>query len=150
MHTFINSILTMLFFSSVAVSGDGMINIESAYNVATTADRLERVLEKKGMTLFAHIDHSKGAEKAGLKLRPMITVIFGNPKVGTPLMQCNQTIAIDLPQKALIWEDEKGQVWFSYNDPKYLAQRHGLKGCDEIIKKIEKALANFAKATTEK
>ncbi len=150
MHNFISSILTMLFLSSVAVSGDGMINIESAFNVATTADRLEKVLEKKGMTLFARINHTQGAEKVDLKLRPTIIIIFGNPKVGTPLMQCNQTIAIDLPQKALIWEDEKGQVWFSYNDPKYLAQRHGLKGCDEIIKKIEKALANLAKAATKK
>jgi uncharacterized protein (DUF302 family) len=75
-------------------------------------------------------------------------IIFGNPKVGTPLMQCSQSVAIDLPQKALIWENEAGQVWLSYNDPEYLAKRHGIKGCVEVIKQIQNALSNFAKKAT--
>ena len=75
-------------------------------------------------------------------------VIFGNPKIGTPLMQCAQSIGMDLPQKAFISEDESGQVWFSYNDPMYLAKRHDVKGCDEVLKKVSNALAKFsAKAT---
>ncbi|BCO08021.1 hypothetical protein GF1_03970 [Desulfolithobacter dissulfuricans] len=99
----------------------------------------------KGMTVFARINHAEGAQKVGKKLRPTELIIFGNPRVGTPLMQCAQSVGIDLPQKALIWEDEKGQVWLFYNDPEYLADRHGIKGCDEVIKKIANALGNFAR-----
>jgi len=100
------------------------------------------------MRVFIRINHTDGAKKVGKKLRPTEVIIFGNPKVGTPLMQCSQSVAIDLPQKALIWKDEKGQVWLSYNDPKYLAKRHGIKECIEAIKKIENALRNFANAAT--
>ena len=105
--------------SSIGVStaADEMINVKSVHSVAQTADRLEKVLEAKGMTLFTRIDHAAGAAKVGEELRPTELLIFGNPKVGTPLMQCSQTVAIDLPQKALIWEDNEGSVWFSYNDP---------------------------------
>ena len=90
----------------------------------------------------------EGAQKVGKKLRPTEVIIFGNPNVGAPLMQCSQSVAIDLPQKALISEDEAGQVWLSYNDPKYLEKRHGIKECVEVIKKIENALSNFANAAT--
>ena len=100
------------------------------------------------MTVFIRINHTEGAQKVGKKLRPTEILIFGNPKVGTPLMQCKQSVAIDLPQKALIWEDEAGQVWLSYNDPKYLADRHGITKCVGVIKKIQKALSNFANAAT--
>jgi uncharacterized protein (DUF302 family) len=100
------------------------------------------------MTVFMRINHAEGAQKVGKKLRPTELIIFGNPKVGAPLMQCGQSVAIDLPQKALIWQDEAGQVWLSYNDPKYLASRHGIKECGEVIKKIEKALGNFARMAT--
>ena len=100
------------------------------------------------MTVFVKIDHAERAQKVGKKLRPTELIVFGNPKVGTPLMQCGQSVAIDLPQKALIWEDQEGQVWLSHNDPKYLAKRHGIKGCDEVVQKIENALNNFAKAAT--
>jgi len=101
------------------------------------------------MTVFIRINHAAGAKKIGKTLRPTEIVIFGNPRVGTPLMQCGQSIAIDLPQKALIWEDEKGQVWLSYNNPQYLAKRHGTQGCDGVLKKVANALGNFAaKATT--
>jgi len=81
-------------------------------------------------------------------LRPTELIIFGTPKIGTVLMQCKQSVGIDLPQKALVWEDSTGQVWLSYNDPKYLAERHQISKCGEVIGKIKKALSNFAKAAT--
>ncbi len=133
------------------VSADaGMVHQASAYGVDETANRLEAILKEKGMTVFARINHTQGAEKVGKTLRPTQVVIFGNPKVGTPLMQCEQSVAIDLPQKALIWEDAKGKTFLSYNHPKYLKSRHHIKGCDPVIKKVSKALENFAKAATKK
>jgi uncharacterized protein (DUF302 family) len=142
------SILAVFFIVSTAVAGDGLISVKSSHDVKVTADRLENILNQKGMTVFIRINHSAGAQKVGKKLRPTELVVFGNPKVGTPLMQCSQSVAIDLPQKALIWQDDKGQAWLTYNDPNYLAQRHGLSECTEVIKKVEKALSNFAKAAT--
>mgnify|MGYP006311598757 CR=1 FL=1 len=88
-------------FSAVASAGEGLIAVKSAYDVKTTADRLEKALKDKGMTVFARIDHAAGAQKAGLELPPTELVVFGNPKVGTPLMHCGRSVAIDLPQKAL-------------------------------------------------
>ena len=142
-------IFTILFlFVSLAFADNGLISIKSSHNVKETGDRLENTLKVKGMTVFIRINHAKGAQKVGKKLRPTELIIFGNPKVGTPLMLNSQTAAIDLPQKALIWEDEAGQVWFSYNDPKYIAKRHNITGCAEVLKKIENALGNFAKTAT--
>lgn len=129
-------------------AGEGMVNVKSAHPVATTADRLENILEAKGMKVFNRLNHAAGAASVGKELRPTELVIFGNPKVGTPLMQCSHSIAIDLPQKALIWEDAAGQVWLSYNDPQFLALRHATEGCDPVLKKVAGALANFAKAAT--
>jgi uncharacterized protein (DUF302 family) len=128
---------------------EGMITLKSGHSVSTTADKLEALLSQKGMTVMNRIDHSAGAAGADLELRPTEVVIFGNPKVGTPLMQCAQSVAIDLPQKALIWEDSEGIVWLGYNDPEYLKQRHNIKDCDEVIEKVKGALAGFAKAATE-
>jgi uncharacterized protein (DUF302 family) len=140
--------LTFIFstlFTASAFATEGMISIKSAHTVAVTADRLEKILGSKGMTVFKRIDHAAGAQKVGKTLRPTELVVFGNPKVGTPLMLCSQSVAIDLPQKALIWQDEAGQVWFSYNDPEYLALRHNIQGCDAVLKKVAGALGNFAK-----
>ena len=140
-------ILAILFVvASSAYAGDGIVSMKSPHDVKSTADRLEDILKQKGMTVFIRINHAEGAQKVGQELRPTEVIIFGNPKVGTPLMQCSQTAAIDLPQKALIWEDAKGQVWLSYNDPDYLVNRHGIRGCSEVIKKIQSALSNFAAA----
>ncbi len=135
--------------TSAALGSKGLISVKSNHNVRSTADKLINVLEKKGMTVFARINHTEGAEKVDKVLRPTELVIFGNPKVGTPLMQCRQPVAIDLPQKALIWEDDKGTVWFSYNDPTYLSKRHNIKGCDKVITKISHALSNFSRAATK-
>ncbi len=142
------TLMAIFFFASVTYADNGIISIKSSHDVKTTVDRLENILGEKGMTVFIRINHAEGAQKVGKKLRPTELIIFGNPKVGTPLMQCGQSVGIDLPQKALIWQDEAGQVWLSYNDPKYLASRHSIKECGEIIKKIEKALGNFARVAT--
>jgi len=142
------ALITILFIVSAAAAGNGLISVKSSHDVEATADRLENILNQKGMTVFIRINHSAGARKVAKTLRPTELVVFGNPKVGTPLMQCSQTVGIDLPQKALVWQDDKGQVWLSYNDPNYLDQRHGLAECAQVIKKVEKALSNFAKAAT--
>ena len=135
--------------ASVAVADNGLVNVKSTHSVKDTADRLVKALEAKGMTVFIRIDHAAGAKKAGLSLPPTELVIFGNPKVGTPLMQCSRSVAIDLPQKALIWEDDQGQVWLAYNDPAYLATRHAITGCEAVLKKVDGALKNFAAAATQ-
>ena len=127
---------------------NGFISTKSVRSVKDTADLIEEILSRKGLTVFARINHAAGAQKIGEALHPTELIIFGNPKAGTPLMQSSQSAAIDLPQKALVWEDEAGQVWFSYNDPRYLAKRHAIKGCDEVITNTETALGNLAEAAT--
>jgi uncharacterized protein (DUF302 family) len=141
--------LSSLAISSSVAADNGLISVKSTHDVKETADRLEAILAKKGMNVFARIDHAAGAKKAEMQLRPTELVIFGNPKVGTPLMLCDQSVAIDLPQKALIHEDEAGQVWLSYNNPAYLAERHQLQECSAVIEKVSGALKNFAKAATQ-
>ncbi len=148
MRTFALILFLSLIGATSAWSDGGLVSVKSAHDVAQTADRLEKALKAKGMNVFTRIDHAQGAAGAGLQLRPTELVIFGNPKVGTPLMLCSQSIAIDLPQKALIWQDADGQVWLSYNAPRYLAQRHGLTGCDAALQKVATALSNFATAAT--
>lgn len=130
-------------------AAEGMITVKSAHPVAATADKLANLITGKGLTLFTRINHSEGASSADMELRPTELLIFGNPKVGTPLMQCAQSTAIDLPQKALIWEDADGQVWLGYNDPDYLRQRHEIEGCEEALDKVASALENFARAATQ-
>ena len=147
--TTISILAVLLILSLTAVGADGMVTTQSNHSVAMTADKLVSTLKSKGMTVMNRISHTEGASKAGLELRPTEVVIFGNPKVGTPLMQCAQSVAIDLPQKALIWEDSEGAVWLGYNDPEYLKRRHDIEGCDRVIEKIGGALAGFAKAATE-
>jgi len=142
-------LLLMLFVTGIAQANNGLVSVKSAHDVKTTADRLEAVLKKKGMTVFTRIDHAKAAKSVGIDLRPTELVIFGNPKIGSKLMQCAQTIAIDLPQKALIWQDGGGQVWLSYNEPTELAKRHRLTGCEKVIQKVTGALGKFAGAATK-
>jgi len=103
----------------------GIVDVTSRYSVPETLARLQLILKEKGITVFSVIDHSGEAEKAGLAMRPTQLLIFGSPKAGTPLMVAAPRLAIDLPLKALAWQDEKGQVWLSYNSPEYLQQRHG-------------------------
>ncbi len=141
-------LILLIFAFGQAQANNGLVSVKSAHDVKTTADRLEAVLKKKGMTVFNRIDHAKGAKSVGKELRPTELVIFGNPKIGSVLMNCTQTIAIDLPQKALIWEDGGGQVWLSYNEPTQLANRHRMSGCKKVINKVTGALGKFAAAAT--
>lgn len=113
---------------------NGIVDVRSRYPVPETLARLEEILKEKGITVFALIDHSGEAEKAGLKMRPTQLLVFGSPKAGTPLMVAAPRLAIDLPLKALAWQDEKGQVWLSYNAPEYLQQRHGIP--EALVKNI--------------
>jgi uncharacterized protein (DUF302 family) len=148
MKKLFSTIFAIFLLATLSYADDGLISMKSAHDVKTTADRLESKLEEKGMTVFIRVNHAQGARKVGKDLRPTELIIFGNPKVGTPLMLCRQSVAIDLPQKALIWEDHNGQVWLSYNNPDYLVERHEIAGCDEVVKKIKGALNNFATAAT--
>jgi uncharacterized protein (DUF302 family) len=120
------------------------MQVASPYTVDETLRRLESVLAERGVRLFALIDHSGEAEKVGMKMRPTKLVIFGNPKGGTPVMVAAPTLAIDLPLKALVWEDEGGKVWVTYNSPEYLQQRHGVP--EDLVKNIAVVGALVAKA----
>ncbi len=104
---------------------NGLIHLPSQHSVDDTVQRLQELLSEKNIKLFAVIDHSGEAEKAGLQMPPTKLLIFGNPKGGTPLMQAAPSVAIDLPLKALVWQDADGKVWLTYNDPAYLQHRHG-------------------------
>jgi uncharacterized protein (DUF302 family) len=108
------------------MAADGLSVVESSHGPAETMDRLVAEIKAKGLTVFARIDHAAGANEVGLPLRPTELVIFGNAKGGTPLMQSNQEIGLDLPLKALVWQDASNGTWISYNDPAWLAKRHGL------------------------
>lgn len=116
------------------LSSTGIINIPSNHSVEETAAKLERILHAKGVTLFAVVDHSGEAARVGMKMLPTKLLIFGSPKAGTPIMLAAPTIAIDLPLKILIWEDEQGKVWTSYNSIEYLQQRHGV--APELIQNL--------------
>jgi uncharacterized protein (DUF302 family) len=105
---------------------DGLTTVPSQFGPKETVSRLEAEIRALGMTVFAHIDHAAGAAQAGLALRPTELLIFGSAKGGTPLMQNKQSVGIDLPLKALVWEDADGNTWLSYNEPSWLASRHGL------------------------
>ena len=117
-----------------ASANNGVIDIPSHHSVDETVEKLKGILNAKGVTLFALVDHSGEAEKAGMKMPPTKLLIFGSPKAGTPLMLAAPSVAIDLPLKILVWEDSSGKVWVSYNSPDYLRQRHGFQG--ELIKNI--------------
>jgi uncharacterized protein (DUF302 family) len=123
---------------------NGMTHLRSAYSVPETLKRLESLLQAQGIMIFARIDHSGEAERAGLKMHPTQLLIFGSPKSGTPLMIASPTLAIDLPLKALAWEDAEGKVWLSYNSPDYLKQRHMIP--DELVKNISGVAALLKKA----
>lgn len=128
---------------------NGLVTVGSAHTKHETMERLLAALKAHNMTVFARIDHAAGAASAGLPLRPTEVVLFGNPKGGTALMQDRQTAGIDLPLKILVWEDEAGKTHLSYNDPQWIAQRHGLGGASAgPVGAMTKALQEIAKAAT--
>ncbi|MFK5914634.1 MAG: DUF302 domain-containing protein [Woeseiaceae bacterium] len=129
-------------------SENGMISKKSHYSVKVTLDRLENIVKKKGFKIATRWSHDKGAKGAGIALRPTELLIFGNPKVGSHFFTSNQTAGIDLPMKALAWKDEKGQVWLTYNDPTYIANRHGINNRAKIVNKMTGALNKFTNFAT--
>ena len=125
---------------------NGMSVIQSTHNVATTMDKLESIVNSKGMKVMARVNHAANAKSVDMELRPTELLLFGNPEAGTKLMQSSQSIGIDLPQKMLVWEAEDGKVFIGFNDPAYLKSRHSTEGCDPVFEKVTGALNNFAQA----
>lgn len=140
------AVLALSLFTSVSSAADGLIAVKSPRDAKSTMDRLEGLVKQRGLNVFARIDHAAGAANVGKTLRPTEVLIFGNPEGGTPFMECAQTVGIDLPLKALVWEDASGQVWLGYNDAAYLAKRHEVPSCP-VAANIAKALAGLAEAT---
>jgi uncharacterized protein (DUF302 family) len=131
------------------MNSNGLITVASKFSVGETLDRLTAAITSAGLLVFARINHASNAEEVGLELRPTELLIFGHPKGGTPLMQDKQTAGIDLPVKALAWEDEAGGVWLTYNEAAWLATRHELgSASSQAIKAIETGLATLAASIT--
>ncbi len=143
--------LILVFFSTYAVAGeDGIVRKTSANSVQGTLDKLEQIVRNKGFTVFARIDHAAGAKKVGKELRPTQLLIFGNPKIGTLLMQSNQTVALDLPIRVAAWEDAQGTVWIAYTDPAYLTARHQVTDREKVVAKMTGALHKLTDAAATK
>ncbi len=141
----VSMFLLFIFYSvNIAQDANGLIKVESKHSVEETASKMKNLIKEKGLTFFTKINHRKNAENAGLKMKPTVVLIFGNPKLGTPIMKCEKTYAIDLPQKMLIYEDDEGKVWIVYNDQDYLVKRHKLKECKNEIEKVKNALKSLA------
>ena len=146
MHAFRILIGLVLFATlPVAKAADGLVALKSPHSAKATMDKLEELVKHRGLNVFARIDHAAGAAKVSKSLRPTEVLIFGNPQGGTPFMECAQSVGIDLPLKALVWEDASGQVWLGYNDPAYIAQRHGVAQCP-AVENLRKALGGLTQA----
>jgi uncharacterized protein (DUF302 family) len=126
-----------------AHAADGLVAVRSPHDVKATIDRLEAAAKARNLVVFLRVDHAAGAQKIGRTLRPTELIVFGNPQGGTPFMECAQSVGIDLPLKALAWQDASGQVWLGYNDPEYLAKRHDAAGC-AVVPNLKKALEGLA------
>jgi uncharacterized protein (DUF302 family) len=128
----------------------GMVAVKSTHSAKITMDKFEEAVKAASMNIFARVDHAAGAQRIGKTLRPTEVLIWGSPPGGTPLMECAQTVGIDLPQKALVWQDAKGDVYLGWNDPAHLVNiRHNTPGCDAVSANVAKAIAGFAKKATE-
>ena len=139
------ALLALLGTALLAHAADGLVAVKSAHGAQETMNRLEAAVKERGLIVFARIDHAAGAAKVGKTLRSTELLIFGNPQGGTPLMECAQTAGIDLPLKALVWQDDSAQVWLGYNDPAFLAARHGAASCP-VVENLRKALVAVAEA----
>ncbi len=151
---FISIILASSFFATTTFAkkstDNGIVLVKSAFSVEATVERFEAIAAAQGIKIVTKIDHAVSAKSINQQLRPTTLIIFANLQAGTALMQCNQTVGIDLPQKALVWQDEQSQVWFGYNSPKYLMTRHQLQGCGgEVIQKIDRNLNMLAQKVTQ-
>lgn len=148
-HFFGSALAILTFVLGTMITGqaiagdDGLIIQQSDFGVTKTLDRLGIALERNGIKVIARLDHAKNAQSAGLELAPNAIIIFGNPKLGTPLMTSNPMIGLDLPLKAVAWQDKDGTVKLAYTDPAWLAQRYGIEDRDKVFKKMAGALAKF-------
>jgi uncharacterized protein (DUF302 family) len=140
-------IVVFCFFSTFTWGAEGLIVVR--VHITRRIRWIASGCCKKGLTIFVRVDHAAGAAKVGKRLRSTELLIFGNPQGGTPFMECSQTVGIDLPLKALVWEDTSGQVWLGYNDPEFLARRHGVSQCP-AVENLKKALAGFAQTSVSK
>jgi uncharacterized protein (DUF302 family) len=140
--------LAILLLASTVRADAGLVEVASPHDVKETVARLEAALARANVSVAAKIDHAAAAAKVGEQLPPTVLLVFGNPKLGTPLMRCAPSAGIDLPLKALVRDDGKGRVTLTYSDPAWIAARHGAKGCDEVVKKMGGALRAFAEAAT--
>jgi len=137
----------LLLAAAPALAVDGLVAVESAHDPATTMDRFEEAAENADLNIFVRVNHAEGAASIGEELRPTELIVFGNPQGGTPFMQCAQSVGIDLPLKALTWEDETGQAWLGYNDPAWVAARHGVEDCP-VVGGMTEALEGLAHTAT--
>lgn len=136
-------LLVLVLMAGAAVAAEGLVSVKSPHSVKETLDRFESAAKTRKLNVFLRLDHAAGAQKIGKTLRPTELLVFGNPQGGTPLMECAQSAGIDLPLKALAWQDADGQVWLAYNDPRHLAARHGASECP-VVQNLSKALAGLA------
>lgn len=141
--TRIAAIVLLALVPVVSWAAEGLVSVKSPHSVKETLDRFESAAKARKLNVFLRLDHAAGAQKIGKTLRPTELLIFGNPQGGTPLMECAQAVGIDLPLKALAWQDANAQVWLAYNDPRYLAARHGASECP-VVQNLSKALAGLA------
>ncbi|GBE42924.1 MAG TPA: DUF302 domain-containing protein [Rhizobiales bacterium] len=148
MRIIVMLVVSMLFLAP-AHADALMVVKQSPYPVSKTLDRLTTIMKKKGITIFARVNHGAGAKSVGLELKPTELLIFGNPKLGTPLMQAKREIGVDLPLKALAWQDDAGKVWLGYTKPDALKARHGVSGRDEVFKKMTGVLDKLTSAAVK-
>ena len=139
------AVLSWLCVTTTAATVEGLVALKSPYPAKETMNRMEDLAKQRGLNVFARIDHAAGAARIGKTLRATEVLIFGNPQGGTPFIECAQAVGIDLPLKALVWEDTQGQVWLGYNDPSWLARRHGAAQCP-AADAMGKALSGLAEA----
>ncbi|AWB02767.1 DUF302 domain-containing protein [Vibrio harveyi] len=140
-------VVALASFSTLAE--ESVIRVASQHSVQDTANKFVQIAQGKGLNVFARVNHQENAAKVDMTLRPTEVIVFGNPKVGTPLMQCAQEVAIDLPQKVLVYEGAEGKTWLAYNNPMYLKERHGIEGCDEVLTKVSGVLSKLTGAAAK-
>ena len=150
MRILVIAVVSLFLVAGTAQADSDMVVKPSPFGVKETLDRLEGVFKKKGVTVFARIDHAAGAAKVGAKLAPAEVIIFGNPKLGTPLMQSQPRNGIDLPMKILAWKDKAGNVWLAYTPADTLAKRHGIKDRAKVFKNMAGALDKLTNAALKK
>ena len=136
-------------FSLQSHAQEGITKISTTHSVSEIANKLTTIIDSKGLKVFSVIDHKKGAESASMELLPTTLIIFGNPSAGTKLMNCDQTVGVDLPMKYLVWQDAEGKTWIGYWKPSLLASKYNLEACQPVLAKMDGALSKFASLAAE-